>query len=155
MTQNEFLQKAFLLRLNICLISTWRLPTEISLTEDVLSIYMILWGLHELHCPQGALLSWNCINQNWNFDVNGAESINWFTGVCDLHYPREHTIRVAQRSYHMLMLPGMVLLLLELVRTKVCVGSGNKLGASTGMWSLLFPSPGLVSLRRPEHYLGI
>lgn len=79
---------------------------------------MLLLGFCELPCPKGVLLSWQCINQNWNFDVNGAESINCFKSLYDLHCPRRHAVTVVQRSYHALMLPGLDSLKLEVVRTK-------------------------------------
>lgn len=101
------------------------LHCEIPLTEDVPSIYMLLLGLRELSCPQEALLSWQCINQNWNFDVNGTESINCFKSLCDLHCPRGHAVIVIQRSHHALMLPGLDSLLPETVRTKLYMDSGN------------------------------
>lgn len=121
---------------------------EIPLTEDVPSIYMLLLGLCELPHPQEALLSWQCINQNWNFDVNGAKSINCFKSLCDLHCPRGLAVIVIQRSYHALMLSGLDSLLPEIVRTKLYMDTGNYLG------SMLFSSQGLTSLGRPQHFLG-
>jgi len=114
------------LTLLTCLISFGRLPhCEIPLTADVSSIYMLLLGLCELPCPQGALLPWQCINRNWNFGVNGAESINCFKSLCDLHCPRGHAVIVVQRSHHALMLPGLDSLLLEIARTKLYMDTGK------------------------------